>query len=265
MIPLLEDILLEYDVSHSLRHIVALGMDFDLSFWEYTLSQNNIKLMGVNVNAESSSFDVEKAKSNPSSLFTVANMDEITMAEQIIVNRLCDEPEINPDDVKLITPVTMPNPLAPIIEKCETALEIQIVYGEKFNTIEIELFAQQLMHYFDGTIHVSLTIDNVISRMQEFDNYVLPVTTSNQYIIICLGLNNAQQQAIEQFNFVGDKEGYYFKVYSDHLDHVSIVDEMCEHQKPIDDIIMPAVFTPQKLDTISADTSIDKKPLENFY
>ena len=63
--------------------------------------------MGVNVDAESSSFDVEKAKSNPSSLFTVANMDEITMAEQIIVNRLCDEPEINPEGIKLITPVTV--------------------------------------------------------------------------------------------------------------------------------------------------------------
>ena len=118
------------------------------------------------------------------------------------------------------------------------------------------------MHYFDGTIHVYLTTNNLISRMQEIDNYVLPVTTSNQYIIICLGLNNAQQQAVEQFNFVGDNEGYYFKVYSDHLDHVSIVDEMCEHQKPIDDIVMPEVFTPQKLAPISTDTFVDEKPVE---
>ena len=102
MIPLLEDVLLEYDASSDLRHVIAIGLDFDLSFWEYTLSQSDIKLMGVNVDSASGSFNVDQAKSNPSSFFTVSNMDEVSAAEQIIVNRLCEEPNIDPADVKRV-------------------------------------------------------------------------------------------------------------------------------------------------------------------
>ena len=232
------------------------------------MSSNDIKFMGVNVDKNAAAFDAKKARSRPSSFFTVSNLDEVTAAEQIIVNRLCEEPQIKPDEVKLITPVTMPNPLAPVIEKCGTPLEIQVVYGSKFSILEVEVFIQEVVHYFDGVIHSPLTIEAVLSRMSDYDydfEIVLPVTTSHQYVVVNLGLDDDQQKTIENFEFTQKKDDskYYFKVYSDYLDVDQLAEEMCDFQPPITEIDIPETFTPQKLGPISTDEFVpDDEPTE---
>ena len=232
------------------------------------MSSSGIKLMGVNVDKNAGAFDAKKARSRPSSFFTVSNLDEVSAAEQIIVNRLCEEPDIKPDEVKLITPVTMPNPLAPVVEKCDTPLEIQVVYGPKFSILEVEVFIQEVVHYFDGVIHSPLTIEAVLARMADYDydfEIVLPVTTSHQYVVVNLGLDDDQQKTIENFEFTQKKDDskFYFKVYSDYLDVDQLAEEMCDFQPPIREIDLPETFTPQKLGPISTDEFVpEDEPAE---
>ena len=66
-------------------------------------------------------FDVETAKSLPISFFQIRDTDELEDAGKIIINRLCDEPNIFQEE----TAPMFQNPTLEPLEKCSEPMEIQ--------------------------------------------------------------------------------------------------------------------------------------------
>ena len=74
-------------------------------------------------------FDVETAKSLPISFFQIRDTDELEDAGKIIINRLCDEPNVFQEE----TAPLFQNPTLEPLEKCSEPMEIQEIATKKYD------------------------------------------------------------------------------------------------------------------------------------
>ena len=73
-------------------------------------------------------FDMETAKSLPISFYQIRDSDELEDAGKIIINRLCNEPNVFQQE----TSPMFQNPTVEPLEKCSTAMEIQEIVTKHF-------------------------------------------------------------------------------------------------------------------------------------
>ena len=139
--PLLEDAILEYFEGYESGHVIGVGTDLEMETWTQTFFENRIHLSGISLRAvfdiiqniienpysetheskENPIFDVETAKSLPISFYQIRDTDELEDAGKIIINRLCDEPNVFQEE----TAPMFQNPTLQPLEKCSEPMEIQ--------------------------------------------------------------------------------------------------------------------------------------------
>ena len=232
-IPGLTDSILDYfstnqrAESQITSHLITIGSNFD--FEEKIFNLNKIKLFGFSISDDVPAFNVQQASNDNQTVkfFQLRSSDEFGEAGKIILNEICNKPEL---DIEEIFEDSIPNPSLPVVEKCETPLEIRIIYGQGINEDELDVLLTNMQKIFVGIIHRPVSVSNVLGtsgsgsgsnrKRRSIDTSGLDkMNWSSEYkkVILGMGINTIEQQIIENYK----TDSLWNKVFSDSPLHLS--------------------------------------------